>query len=208
MFLNTYGVFFFLGDNHVAPTYLELNSAFTGGNEVYMSISRLEQNNLGGPYSSCVTRADIGRGLHYRQINCFEACLKKILSAKCDCIVAGKGESGCTRENTCYENGKRFFNYTKECSSDCPLECESITYVTHTERVNYIFKEYDYETVLDNAAKKDFTPNMTDFEKRFLRVYIFYDQMQYTEITQIPKLTPTSLLSNIGGMYFTYLILY
>ncbi len=32
-----------------------------------------------------------------------------------------------------------------------------------------------------------------------MRLYIFYGGMKFTEILQLPKITPTSMLSNVGG---------
>jgi len=101
MLLPEYGLFYFLGNNNVLPTYLEMNNALIGGYEYYISLEKVITKNLGEPFSAC--QQDIQPSAQsafftdptqasnqYRQINCYQSCLKRNLSLKCNCTIPGR----------------------------------------------------------------------------------------------------------------------
>ena len=101
MLLNPYGVFYYVGDNYILPTYLEMNNGLTGGHEVYITVQKLVKRNLPKPYNDCVNDLSpelynsvyfnntIKNGHQYRQNNCFEHCMLFKVGHTCNCISVG-----------------------------------------------------------------------------------------------------------------------
>jgi hypothetical protein len=77
---------------------------------------------------------------------------------------------GCT-----YKDKKEFFRSSiiEKCEQYCPLECDSVSYSTEVTSV----------------------PN----EKREIHLRIYYENLQYTSITQIPKEEVFDLIASLGG---------
>ena len=92
-------------------------------------------------------------------------------------------------------------NMYKTCSKYCPLECDIMSYdILHYSQMihaNGLIKS-------DKFKYKQFN-TYENFSKSFLSVNIFYDNLQYTLISQKPKTEMFNFISNIGGLLGVFL---
>ena len=89
-----------------------------------------------------------------------------------DCFIEGEkqNQSGCI-----FSNKLNFFReqLVNKCEKYCPLECETVSYSVGFSMYNAI--------------------NRTE-------VFVYYESLKYTSITQIAKSKEFDLISNIGGI--------
>ena len=87
------------------------------------------------------------------------------------------------------------------CSDNCPLECETISYSTTQQAIDY--KPSPSRFLKSKEAIKQLN-NISGISDEMLRrsmlsLYIYYEDLTYAEIGQIPKVTGPDLISDIGG---------
>ena len=117
----------------------------------------------------------------YRQVNCIEQCSSKY----------------------CVEHKISDCNYYNEiCSKQCPLECK-LTHYKANVAIGPLTEHYFAHNLVsyrESLAKK-FGRNFTNenVHANLLNIFIFFKDLQYTDISQIPKTTWVDLLSSIGG---------
>ena len=103
-----------------------------------------------------------------------------------------------------------FFNATNEkiyteCYDACPLECESYMFSVSTSSTQFPSKVM-FETFFKNfKIVKDFVKNNESMLKydtlkdKFILLNIFFEELKYMKISEVPSMTPFELISNIGG---------
>ena len=126
----------------------------------------------------------------YSQIKCFELCfeLKYIESNMCNCKNTKLGsvwidcwlrneesnKTSCTITN---RFGFHKENLEEICSEYCPLECDSVSFTVGVNNLK-VLNDVKNETVL---------------------LFAFYRSLQFTWITEQPKMKLEDLISNVGG---------
>lgn len=179
-------------NNHDNPVII------TNGTKSNIAITKLVISKLGYPYNECLNDFSLFKGnmtiinhilaknQSYTQKVCLTLCFQVNYIAKnpCDCneTTLGnvwfdcfskkekKNRTGCTYK---FKNDFYKKNLIQECKQYCPHECESVTYSFTVNNYN----NYDRRTT---AA-------------------FYYQTLQYTLITQQPKLHLFDLISGIGG---------
>lgn len=89
----------------------------------------------------------------------------------------------------------------EKCKESCPLECETISYDIDFQLINYRPDGSRFDSNKAAIELRNGILNTTDdvLRTQMLSLYVYYSDLSYTEITQIPKITVTDLISNIGG---------
>lgn len=102
-------------------------------------------------------------------------------------------------------------SYRSFCLSQCPLECETVSFTYKKESwpldENAVSSLY-YNRTKDflESTNSSYSIHSVDSLKRtILDVYLYYEDLSYTEITQIPKMSVTNLISDIGGTFGLFL---
>lgn len=190
-------LFVFIADNNVHATVLEIEDFFIKRSyETNIRISKNVIEKLPYPYNDCVKideltgkkRSDefrevIGTNYTYRHLNCFELCSAKFLSGQCNCSIDGvyrrEGKKSClTKAN--YEclktEGKKV--PIELCYEKCPEKC-----------VNNNFN-------IDSTSFLEYPVNNKSDVFKF---NIFFNALEYTYHSQIPKTSLIDLISSIGG---------
>ena len=136
-------------------------------------------------------------------------------------ICKSKAELKCVN----YEKSK--FNQTIS-TSDCPKECQSVLYTTNVNSANYPTEYYksilkQNENLIDkfnfisrkSHNKKNSTnskrnkeknrhqhrnrPSGTDLTSSFLKISVYYDDLRYTLVEEIPEISFETLIGVIGN---------
>ena len=202
-------VYFSIENNDHLALYNNFGSQLEIGKTNYKSIEKIVTKTLGKPFNDCIedpekTYSDIHNKnfpkYSYRRENCFEFCLHENFKIKCNCSLSEDKDSGlekCVRYSNCFREFIATFNHMKNCNSSCPTECNDTNFkITHASEFNIMFPGLMYSE----------PKNISNFDKnRTRQIYLYYQQLRYTEIIQIPKITITNLVSNIGGTLSLFL---
>ena len=156
----------------------------------------------------------------YSQTSCKLICYQYYSAMLCNCSnmwvnYQEKGYNYCfNEEQICSDN---FFFQTfnigdfieNNCISRCPLECN-----THRFDNYQSFYKYPESFYLENTLKKnpmfiERYSNQTDFTENLAsnvaKVSIYYDELSYTEVTEVPRMTWDELLGKLGGHLHLFL---
>jgi hypothetical protein len=93
-------------------------------------------------------------------------------------------------------------NINELCDFQCPLECVSESFVYTTGKTLYPTPLYANLLNLHPVIKKNYnnkTVSQETLRKSTLKLNIYYEDLSYITITEIPTLNEVSLISNIGG---------
>jgi hypothetical protein len=190
------------------------------GKETNIALGRTFTTNQPYPYSECKDLSSFKSELYtlikqsnysYSQSNCFDLCFQRTIINTCGCYYTKYtrlyNSQPCLNgtQHDCLTNILNEIN-EEECVSDCPLECNSVTYQYSLSSLVYPSQSYynkffnDKSTLIFFNTTYDIDVSTKDlFKEYFLCLNVFYPYLQYTQITEIPKFTPIDLLSQIGG---------
>ena len=161
------------------------------------SIQKVFEKNLGKPYNDCIEedeyfdskyyRKTISKSPYYRD-TCLSICFYENYRKLCNCTIDDAFDSNkdCGSKNECFNEFKNSFKLYENCNADCPEECKSETY-------NII--EEGKESVRYSLSAKVNPAKLS----------LFFPELKYTEIVQIPKTTVSNMVSNIGGTFGLFL---
>jgi len=181
-------VHYYIGDNSYDPGYYSLVGLTNPGKTTDLIISKTTQTRLGPPYNQCLKdgntfdsdlfRETAAKDYTYRQVNCFDLCFRQYY------IKACSSTEGVYTE--CYLNFTQNFDNNKICSEFCPLECDLVKFDVEKH-------EYSLATTALLKNSSDISSEITH------NLWIYYHDLEFTEILQLPKMTGTDLISSIGG---------
>jgi len=165
------------------------------GSSHVCELGRSSVSKLGPPYSDCVHDlsaadsydSDLFREImqdvgYYNQLNCFRRCFRAYVSEKCNC-------SGSCLVNDCvYNEYNKPFDSQNKCKMACPNACNSFKYETKWSWTGTTASFLEERHVLNS----NLTTNNT------VVVLIFYNDLIYTENTDVPVVSSTDLISSVG----------
>jgi len=159
--------------------------------------------------------------ISYRQKDCFD--LKFLEKFSTICNYSGNfyeitknfrlkllGNNGLNEFNCLNKAYMDFYNDTllDKKYPDCLQECDSMNYDISTSVSKFPSKLY-YANILKNNEKLKtlFNGNFTyeQLSERFLEICVYFENLEYTEITQQIETTLVDLISNIGGILGLFL---
>ncbi len=197
----------------------------------YYQVERVFNKILGQPYSECVEDInnfklnktiiqfikDLNRS--YSQKECFHVCSQLFaLESNCNCISnLNRFDTDCIKQPKEEETSVKICiaeylkNFRKNlqhenCTTYCPLECNSISYVItgYNEPVPVVSGNISTLTRNSYTSLNRFD-TYDEVNKHFIVFYVYYKELQYTLISQVPKTETFSFVSNIGGILGLYL---
>jgi hypothetical protein len=178
-----------------------------------INIKKKVVKSLSRPYGQCddnlieidpsLYQAFDGKGKKYRRKDCLDIMVQRFVAKNCDCIfnaliTEDNGKKYC-QSNESFDCIQKFVNQTNEDElyNICPFECNSIDYdisisTSSATSFDYLkeYLEYNYE---------DEYPKYFNIATSAFRVNIYFSELTYTRIVEVPNYTPISLISNIGG---------
>jgi hypothetical protein len=128
--------------------------------------------------------------LHIAKFGCYNLHLPVIFDAK-----------------PCMKINHLEFNLS-ECFEQCPFECKTSSYDLSVSYTDYPSYNY-YKTLMEKPQNHDsyafifqtLVANVTYemFKESLVRIFIYFDEIKTTEITESPSMTLVDLVANIGG---------
>jgi len=200
-------VYYALFDNPIVGHSGELKNLALPGDIHFVTITKILLDKLGAPYNDCaeevnnrITKELASRGSAYSRSICYRVCRLYFIERQCACSLAyqlwSTGQDTC--EPDCVSMALKKSEYEKECDELCPVICDSAVLELNIEKQE--IKKMSYFVGL---AKKYFNQsgNYTfEFVVDKLRILnMNFKQMQYTEISEMPKTIWPSLVGELGG---------
>lgn len=154
--------------------------------------------------------------LSYRQIDCFGACFLRHVIQTCGCYdqtssfpLLNSNNRPCLNFSDVLCDGYAYADFFSQdvkalCSTDCPLECDSVTYSISNSFAQYPSTTYA-ETLKNNPVLESFFGyNQTaitydQLRRRVVSFTVFYTQLNYNRFTQLQKTALIDLVSSVGG---------
>ncbi len=182
---------FGISNNSARVVYDDVNKFLFPGYLTSITLSKTNQIALGPPYSQCNESVD------YRKVNCIDNCYNKNISEYCSCRWPKERES-------CIKNcpSKYFYNYLSsvksQCRLICPAECNQVNF--SFERIDIDLNNEDsllYEDIIKYKSKHNLTEMRTgEFDKKVTELYIYFERLETTIITQTESISFISLIAN------------
>jgi hypothetical protein len=193
------------------------------GESTVIAVRRKRIKKYPQPYSDCIDLASFKSDLYdyiiksnqtYRQKDCFELCIQKMVIKECKCYDLNY-ESLSTNlrpcltldDLNCLEDQWEKLN-VKECiKKSCPLECDSLEYELSLSSLEYPSRNF-YASLVNSQSYADkfkFYFNSTtpisyeQFKSHAVNFQVYYPSLEYTQITELPKMDTYDLLTQIGG---------
>lgn len=174
---------YYVGHNTYKPAFnTDFLEGVLPGKNTDVKLTKTVIKALSSPYSECVeneeysksefSRELVNSGYTYRQENCYDSCfVKYYLLQKC----ADLGDN-------CFIELRSSFDFISNCSRLCPIQCDLIAF-------DFATKEYEITTTYPNISNNG----------GIIELSIYFTTLQYTELTEFPKMTLTDLVSSVGG---------
>jgi len=190
---------YYINDANVKPTTSEINKYFTRGTTNEFILEKSVETKLEFPFNNCWNRISLPStplvrqlseaNITYRQVNCFELCFQ-------DYVRKYALENRISEDEA--RRNEEVINYDREsnCTDLCPLECESTQYKISQSMLSLTeYSEYSLPWIPVVEKKLNITINSTEeFNKNFFDIFVYYDSLHYTKISQTPKTTLSCLL--------------
>ena len=132
------------------------------------------------------------------ECGCFDPSLKNNLLSETPCLTEEHME--CL--NLKWEEFNKL-NIVEKCSQ-CPLECETLTFPLTISSSFYPNEAYA-KFLLDNSLIKNNSFTMWDLREKVLAFNIYYESLKHTKFTQMPKFEFIDLVALIGGYLSLFL---
>jgi len=199
--------YYYINDAYVKPTTSDNIKFILPGTSNVVILEKTVETKLEYPFNNCWERANLpdtplvrqlsAANITYRQVNCFEFCFQNFVKKYALEHKISEDEAILIEEVKNYDK-------VTYCNHLCPLECE----ITQYKITESMFSLVDFSNIeefsLQNKPliekKLNVTINSTEeFNKNFLNLFVNFDSLKYTKISQTPKTTLSSLVSNLGG---------
>jgi len=199
-------LFYYINDAYVKPIISEIDKHLIPGTYNDLKLEKNVETKLEFPFNNCWKRKNLPdthlvrqlteANITYRQVNCFELCFQNVVQ---NYALEHKITEDEARETEEVKN----FDKEKNCDNFCPLECESAQYKisdTMFTLADIGNGEYGSKWISEIREKLNQTINSTkELHQNYLKMSVFFDSLKYTKISQTPKTTLSTLVSNLGG---------
>jgi len=198
---------YYINDAYLKPTTSDNIKFLLPATTTDIILEKTVETKLEYPFNNCWERVNLpdtplvrqlsAANITYRQVNCFELCFQNFLQKYASEHKIGEDEARMKIE-------VRNYDKVKKCNHLCPLECESTQYKISESMFTLgdfsTIEQYSSELIPSIQKKLNITINSTEeFNKNNLQLLIYFDSLKYTKISQTPKTSLSTLVSNLGG---------
>jgi len=183
-------------DNSARVVLDEVSVNVYAGQETDLVLSKTVQTVLGPPYSDCNQSTD------YIQATCLEDCDKIALKEACGSGYDTEFQWLYQMSEKCHDAYYKLAGIVSKCNQECPVECNQVSFQKKRVDIEFYMNNDVLHYFKSTVAKKFNISEYNDdeFKKRMTKLFIGYDKLETTVITQSPSISLTSLIANVGGL--------
>lgn len=189
------------------------------GSYTKVKLNRIETSQLPSPYSNCIEWHLIDTqlsnelkklGIRYTRRNCLSLCEQKKIVENFGCYSLQFPPifdmPPCENKTVFQQISNFVFSFDQSCFDMCPYECDSVDYDLSTSSSD--FPSFRYYRVINNSfpvIRNTFNDyNITNvtydlLKNSVLSIFIYYDEIKATILTEAESISMVDLISNIGG---------
>ncbi|XP_071950186.1 acid-sensing ion channel 1-like isoform X2 [Antedon mediterranea] len=179
------------------PLVATFGFSVSPGFKTQVGLTGAQVVNLPHPYpSNCTSRA-LKYTKAYTETNCINECKYRYITEICECKhpTMSADVRDCTIEESircAFEEEVNFYNSGTKC--DCPIACEQTFY---NNRISTSYWPANY--VLGDYLDKTGYTTKEDIRENLLQLQIYFEEMNFQIVTEVPTFSKLQLLSEIGG---------
>ncbi|XP_046551585.1 amiloride-sensitive sodium channel subunit alpha-like [Haliotis rubra] len=219
---NGNGAHLVVHDKSTVPLLEQNGVAISGGTETFIGLKRVNIQRLGRPYGYCDDGIQFKRDFNvtYTRQACQDYCLVRLIVNACGCYDGRQGDmnrifhlsdahSDCKNQSEieCMVRVKRkyeFGQYSSDCV--CYSPCTESTFVKSISSRQWPSVEYGQVLVEAICAKGDeeHCKRLRRYDgyqlsQNFIKLNIYYEDLNYENITEDADYADAQFLSDIGG---------
>ncbi|XP_077862656.1 uncharacterized protein LOC102808992 [Saccoglossus kowalevskii] len=165
------------------------------------------------PYGNCTQQKyfDKNHELFYSQTICEESCLQDNMLKYCGCVdTMLRGEPQCLLLNRTQDSCKQliqFFARKLLLGCKCPQPCTQSWYsttVSQSLHPSNSFLKHLLKQIHHKNAKTKVINDLEGFRQNIVQLEVYFEELNYETITEVPDITMENLLGNIGGILGLY----
>ncbi len=187
----------YINDNKEIPMFTSPDLLFSNSAFVTVKIKKTVRKNLEYPFNHCskdndksmlekseLFRHTLKLNNKYQKSKCYFLCKLKYFADNHKCSYPGVYEtvysSNCTDNilNEKFQILNLEFDQEKECSKQCPLECDQTTFSLTMNQIN----------------------KYSNLNERSFRFFLVFEDLEYNEIIQSAAITAWDMASKLGGL--------
>ena len=179
--------------------------------ELTVGMDRVFFNRLEKPYTDCSHETlNLNQNITYTHKTCVQLCVDDMIMKKCGCTTIGSktGARACSRplEVSCALHFYRE-NLSSQCEQLCPYECESKDYrVKSSSAKQFPTSFYAHHLLETRFVNYHEYLTVDEVKKSVSRINLFYEDLSFELITQIPSYSTASLFAHIGGILMFFIV--
>ncbi|XP_046846673.1 acid-sensing ion channel 1-like isoform X2 [Xenia sp. Carnegie-2017] len=187
------------------PLVSGLGFAVMPGSHVYASITRQRTISLKSPYKTMCEDKKLPGVKKYTIAACYEVCKQNYIAKSCKCQTFYMRDikyKPCNVKqylNCVYPLEEKYSSSSNSSKCECPESCDSMKYNVYLS----------YGSFPSNASATLYaaTENTTsqNFRTNMVAIDVFYEDLIYKVLRQVPAYTLQSLLGEIGGLMGLFL---
>ncbi|XP_071837717.1 acid-sensing ion channel 2-like isoform X2 [Apostichopus japonicus] len=202
----------------IMPNPEDVGLSLSPGFSTNMGIRQVEIKRLPHPHGSCTNGEDknylMNNRYNYSILSCQKKCFLNKMASDCNCVVNSyddyKGIQLCNQtQRHCRQRIEKLY-YTESLECDCPAPCRETIYNTQTtfsvwpedRYYNYlsddIFKSKKYDAYFAMN-------NIFDARQNLVQAKIYFQELNYELVEQVPANTVESVLGTTGGLLGLYI---
>ncbi|KAJ8018917.1 Acid-sensing ion channel 2 [Holothuria leucospilota] len=222
LFTEELGVRLAIHPQNIFPHPEDVGISVTPGFSTSIGLRQVELKRLGGRYGDCTnegTKNHLSSDKYdYSIISCQKKCLLDHLKERCDCVNniyddyanIPNCKDNATQESQvrCQQQVEMNFHANK-IKCNCPPPCHEYVYNTKLSTARWPSETYEPH-LRDKLEAENVTAfrslDSTKFSRENLvRLQVYFEELNYELIEQVPAHTVAEVLSNLGGTLGLYI---
>lgn len=210
----------YVTDSEIRPFFERHDIIQSPGTKTNIIFTKSLIKRLGEPYNRCTEIDNVSTeqsplinqmvkdNHQYQQANCYNLCYYDYLATNCNCTFdASITDLEICFSSECFKDlyNEQDFDYEANCQKNCPLECESSVIFKTFKTSQYPLRKLRSQIVNDIKTKLNKTADEKQLGDRVFEFNFYFLDFTESITEQVPKITISGLVSNIGGTFGLFL---
>ena len=214
------GLQIYIYNNSIEPNAEESLIAAPGFTTSF-AISKIVSSKLTEPYNDCIDTLNtyksfdstlykeiVNSNHSYRQSDCLDFVFIRTISPNVSFNDRYQFLFEYSISNSIDKLAHKFYenvSSNKAIMSQCPFECNSVFYETTIFQADYPSNN-EYLNLINKTVLLSNFPNgnltsLNEFKQSMYSIFIYFNHLTYTQISQQPQISLWNLISSIGGLF-------